>query len=1029
MTPCNRFITNRKQSSLIYSFIYQSIKSQPFVKAIDIFFTIKLSKISKRQSSPVSTQSGASVATMSRKHKHHSSPKPFIESKRFGIRITRSKNDSGVSSNDNNDDDNNNTGIDPTYWEAAKLATTNADTTRQHSNRINGVSNDDDNVNKNNETKKVRQSKKKKELLDLKKQYDKYIAEMESPDFKIGDASTRKTKPRDDDERDDDRNDNDNNETLGKVTATIDKLLTKTHQKGGVKGKGKGNTPKESTSARATTTTPTMMFSPSDMSRVSTIPPTPLPPTTPSHLSISTISSKKQSLLSSRFQNGVDDNDDNNDDDNENGDTYIDTTFVLANAVNSVAASKTMNPVDIVHTPQTKAMNEQETNDIDDNDHMKGNINSSTPKGQENNDTDALMNHDRDDGGNNSDDGADNGNDDEEEMEDDLFPGAIDDLLNNDDDNIDENNSVTNVDTSISVEAVTKKGVDENDHDDNEDTEIDATSNFLRKRSPPVNSRSSIGSTRSSQSKQNENLNQSQNQSHETNKKLTSPPPSLQSQSRQQPQQLPPSASATPDIATIAAIPLPPTPLPPSTESSKQINSPGSSNQNNEDQNLGKTNTFVSPPLSNSAKSNASYAAPTPPSIESNLDEMLQKEIDGDKGEATIHIPMKKKSRKDESMAKAGTGSKEKPTRNDSDNDEKVGEDEDENEMIIHDGNDEEIFEGIDEGIDGKKNQDRDNLRTPISMKNDATPGAEVEEDNIDDNDFAQNDNYDSDNDGDGGGFELQSHSDNEANDDENFDKNDKSDRNDDDNGGKNGNGSGIVHDESISSSEESEDNPKSKAKKKKKKRKRKKKGKHEVQQKESSDMDHDVTPITKGGGGGRPKRSKKRVRISTKSESLGYQVGNRNYKTIPASNFEEKINEGKEDEESKNKNVRRSSRRKFPPLEFWKNERVVYEANNESGVLAEVFGDMPVVSGILTAEPTPYKKRTITRKRKIDKDDDDSESNASNSREKKTQREKKLKKFDSSKLRKVCKFGDFLSFCAKRKRLIYLILPRIISK
>lgn len=148
-------------------------------------------------------------------------------------------------------------------------------------------------------------------------------------------------------------------------------------------------------------------------------------------------------------------------------------------------------------------------------------------------------------------------------------------------------------------------------------------------------------------------------------------------------------------------------------------------------------------------------------------------------------------------------------------------------------------------------------------------------------------------------------------------------------------------------------------------------------------------------------KRSKKKVRISTTFETLGYPAGNRNYKEIPVNEFE--YDNHSDDD---NGRVRRSKRRKFPPLAYWKNERVLYEANTEMGVLGQAFGDMPFVSGVLTAEPTPYKKRKVARRRPLDDEDNDEELNGKSKKKKLDDdgggNSAIMKPFDSKKLRKV---------------------------
>ena len=141
----------------------------------------------------------------------------------------------------------------------------------------------------------------------------------------------------------------------------------------------------------------------------------------------------------------------------------------------------------------------------------------------------------------------------------------------------------------------------------------------------------------------------------------------------------------------------------------------------------------------------------------------------------------------------------------------------------------------------------------------------------------------------------------------------------------------------------------------------------------------------------GRPKK----VKISAPFGGSGYQVGPREYKTIPAEEFDGNFHDPD--------GVRRSRRRKFRPLLFWKNEKIVYEANREEGDLAEVFGDMPMVAGVQEAQPTPYKKRTVIQK--SDSDDDDEASRKAAKKSKKNSSE--IKPYDSKKLRKKYAIDD----------------------
>lgn len=138
----------------------------------------------------------------------------------------------------------------------------------------------------------------------------------------------------------------------------------------------------------------------------------------------------------------------------------------------------------------------------------------------------------------------------------------------------------------------------------------------------------------------------------------------------------------------------------------------------------------------------------------------------------------------------------------------------------------------------------------------------------------------------------------------------------------------------------------------------------------------------------GRPR--KKKVNFSQ-----GYQTGPREYRTIPAEEFEG---------EDGPAGVRRSKRRKFEPLQFWKNEKIVYEANRDDDDDAEIFGDMPMVTGIQKAEPTPYKKRSITRRVESD---DESAATGKKSRKKSSSVSQEDAPFDCSKLRKKVNIID----------------------
>ena len=93
---------------------------------------------------------------------------------------------------------------------------------------------------------------------------------------------------------------------------------------------------------------------------------------------------------------------------------------------------------------------------------------------------------------------------------------------------------------------------------------------------------------------------------------------------------------------------------------------------------------------------------------------------------------------------------------------------------------------------------------------------------------------------------------------------------------------------------------------------------------------------------------------------SRGIPAGNRDYEAVPVSVY-------REDRDEDGASLRRSHRARFAPLAFWKNEKLIYEAQHEEGILGEAMGDMPVVVAVQKAQPTPYKevKRTVPEKKK----------------------------------------------------------------
>jgi centromere protein C len=157
----------------------------------------------------------------------------------------------------------------------------------------------------------------------------------------------------------------------------------------------------------------------------------------------------------------------------------------------------------------------------------------------------------------------------------------------------------------------------------------------------------------------------------------------------------------------------------------------------------------------------------------------------------------------------------------------------------------------------------------------------------------------------------------------------------DDDDVDKEGEGFALVHDPETPESVRTERVHQEKERERKKKAKRKKK---------------DVASVAESTvQSKKPKNSKKKV---TYSSPMGYPAGNREYEFVPVSDFKES---------PKDDDVRRSRRARTKPLAFWKNERPLYEAHNETGILGEAMGNMPVVTAFIAAQPTPYKKRKVT--------------------------------------------------------------------
>ena len=84
------------------------------------------------------------------------------------------------------------------------------------------------------------------------------------------------------------------------------------------------------------------------------------------------------------------------------------------------------------------------------------------------------------------------------------------------------------------------------------------------------------------------------------------------------------------------------------------------------------------------------------------------------------------------------------------------------------------------------------------------------------------------------------------------------------------------------------------------------------------------------------------RVNWSTPNgRSLGIPLANRDYEAHPVSEYKEDLPDDDDDDDDDDERgqggaLRRSRRAKFKPLQFWKNEKLIYEAQNEEGLLGK---------------------------------------------------------------------------------------------
>ncbi|EJK76486.1 hypothetical protein THAOC_01743, partial [Thalassiosira oceanica] len=121
----------------------------------------------------------------------------------------------------------------------------------------------------------------------------------------------------------------------------------------------------------------------------------------------------------------------------------------------------------------------------------------------------------------------------------------------------------------------------------------------------------------------------------------------------------------------------------------------------------------------------------------------------------------------------------------------------------------------------------------------------------------------------------------------------------------------------------------------------------------------------TKKGGKKKKKDARKnKVNFSTPNGvSQGIPAGNRDFEVVPVSDYRDDWDD--DAATPGGSRLRRSRRARFKPLDFWKNEKLVYKPQREPGLLGEAMGDMPVVAGVMHALPTPYRERKAPPEKK----------------------------------------------------------------
>lgn len=104
------------------------------------------------------------------------------------------------------------------------------------------------------------------------------------------------------------------------------------------------------------------------------------------------------------------------------------------------------------------------------------------------------------------------------------------------------------------------------------------------------------------------------------------------------------------------------------------------------------------------------------------------------------------------------------------------------------------------------------------------------------------------------------------------------------------------------------------------------------------------------------PRKAKKQKQKYTTNPFTpkGIPSGPREFEAVPVSDLKDSPKQGQE-------HLRRSRRARMTPLEYWRNERIIYGPNYDTQY--ESLANMPVPKEVSKALPTPYKKRKVTHR------------------------------------------------------------------